>query len=238
MIESVVIDRRFRGPPGSGNGGYVAGLLGRFYSEPAVVTLRQPPPLGMELTLAGHGTGHLRLLDGDTLIAESEPTTLDLDVPDLPESESVREASRQYIGFSDHHFGGCFVCGPDRLAGDGLRIFAGAMRDRDLVAAPWTPDESLTDDSGKVRREFLWAALDCPGYFALHTDQPPAVMLLGRFTASVEPVLQAGESCTVIGWKLGREGRKHYAGTALFNQSGTLVGRAKATWISVEQAHW
>jgi hypothetical protein len=238
MIESVVIDRRFRGPPESGNGGYAAGLLGRYYSQPAVVTLRQPPPLGVELTLAGHGTDHLELLDGETLIAESQPVSLDVEVPAPPTFDVAREASRHYIGFTDHHFGGCFVCGPDRPTGDGLRIFAGAVRERDLVAAPWVPEESLTDDSGRVRREFLWAALDCPGYFALHTDQPPKIMLLGRFAASVEPVLRAGERCTVIGWKLGRDGRKHYAGTAVFSESGAIVGRASATWISVDQARW
>jgi len=238
MIETIVIDRRFRGPPESGNGGYVCGLLGRHYTGGAVVTLRKPPPLDMELVLAGHGAGRLRLLCGNELIAEAEPAEMLLDVPEPPDFSVAVEASRNYIGFADHHFGGCFVCGPDRAAGDGLRIFAGDVPGSSLVAAPWTPDESVTDDRGAVKPEFLWAALDCPGYFALHTDRSPSLMLLGRFSAQVDPGLQAGERCTVIGWDLGSEGRKHFAGTALFAETGRLIGKARATWIEVDQTLW
>ncbi|KPK60384.1 MAG: hypothetical protein AMJ59_06630 [Gammaproteobacteria bacterium SG8_31] len=238
MIENIVIDPRFRGPPRSGNGGYVCGLLGRFYTEPATVTLRRPPPLGIELTLAGHGTKHLRLLREDELIAESEPGRLDLDIPKPPDFDTAVEASQGYIGFAEHHFGGCFVCGPDRGPGDGLRIFAGDVPGRPLVAAPWTPDSTLAGDDDRVKPEFLWAALDCPGYFALHTDRSPSLMLLGRFAARVEPILRTGERCVVVGWGLGADGRKHYAGTAIFAESGALIGEARATWIEVDQALW
>ncbi len=238
MIESIVIDRRYRGPPESGNGGYVCGLLGRHYEDGAVVTLRKPPPLGAELTLAGHGAGRLRLLEGDELVAESEPAVVELEIPEPPDFETAVAASRRYIGFADHHFGGCFVCGPDRAEGDGLRIFAGGVASGDLVAAPWIPGADLANDEGNVGPEFLWAALDCPGYFALHTDRSPSLMLLGRFAAHVEPGLRAGDRCTVIGWDLGRDGRKHFAGTALFAESGGLVGRARATWIAVDQTLW
>ncbi len=34
---------------------------------------------------------------------------------------------------------------------------------RELVAAPWIPDDSITDVDGKVRPQFMTAALDCPG---------------------------------------------------------------------------
>jgi len=238
VIESIVIHPRFRGPPQSGNGGYVAGLLGRYYRQAAVVTLRKPPPLDVGLTLAGHGTGHLRLLNDDELIAESEPAELELEIPDPPDFHAAEQASRTYIGFDDHHFGGCFVCGPDRAKGDGLRIFAGALPGGQLVAAPWIPDRSLVDDTDQVKPEFLWAALDCPGYFALHVQRSPSVMLLGRFEARVEPVVGAGEKCVVIGWSLGEEGRKRYAGTALFNASGKLVGKARATWLTMDRRLW
>ena len=238
MIESIVIDPRFRGPPRSGNGGYVAGLLGRYYRQAAVVTLRKPPPLDVELTLAGHGTGHLRLLNDDELIAESEPAQLELETPDPPDFDAAERASRTYIGFDDHHFGGCFVCGPDRAEGDGLRIFAGALPGGHLVAAPWIPGRTLVGDTGRVKPEFLWAALDCPGYFALHMQRPPSVMLLGRFEACVEPIVRADEKYVVIGWPLGEEGRKRYAGTALFSAAGELVGSARATWLMIDRRLW
>jgi hypothetical protein len=235
MIENVVIERRFRGPPASGNGGYVCGLLGRNYRDAAQVTLRKPPPLDRELSLTGHGAGELRLMDGDELVAESIPAELDIELPEPPGLDAARAASRGYIGFTDHHFGGCFVCGPDRREGDGLRIFAGDVKGRDLVAAPWTPDASLAGDDGLVRPEYLWAALDCPGYFSLHTDRPPSLMLLGRFVARVEPGIRPGEDCVVIGWSLGSDGRKHGAGTALFSPAGRCLGSARATWIELRR---
>jgi len=238
MIESIIVDRRFRGPPESGNGGYVAGMLGRLYAEGAVVTLRRPPPLGLDLTRAGHGGGRFQLLHGDSLIAESEPTRLEMEVPDPPSFDLATEASRGYIGFADHHFGGCFVCGPDREAGDGLRIFAGDVPGRDIVAAPWIPDATLADAHGIVKPEFLWAALDCPGYFALHSDRPPSLMLLGRFAARVEPGVRVGERCVIVGWELGRDGRKSFAGTAIFAENGRLIGKARAIWIRVGQPLW
>lgn len=235
MIENVVIERRFRGPPESGNGGYVCGLLGRHYRDAAQVTLRRPPPLDREMTLTGHGGEQLRLMDGDDLIAESTNADLLMDVPEPPDLETAVGASRGYVGFTDHHFGGCFVCGPDRREGDGLRIFAGDVAGSDMVAAPWTPDDSLAGADGRVCREYLWAALDCPGYFSLHTDRPPSLMLLGQFVARVDPVIRPGDSCIVIGWALGSEGRKHFAGTALFSPAGDCVGSARATWIEIRR---
>jgi len=35
----------------------------------------------------------------------------------------------------------------------------------------------------------------------------------------------------VIGWSLGDEGRKHYAGTALFGERSDVLGVARALWI-------
>jgi hypothetical protein len=35
----------------------------------------------------------------------------------------------------------------------------------------------------------------------------------------------------VIGWHIASKGRKHEAGTALFDEDGELCGRARATWI-------
>jgi hypothetical protein len=35
----------------------------------------------------------------------------------------------------------------------------------------------------------------------------------------------------VMGWPLGEEGRKLYAGTAVFGEGGRTLGAARATWI-------
>src|SRR3982075_2267589 len=84
----------------------------------------------------------------------------------------------------------CFVCGPARAQGDGLRIFAGPLvrqsRNASAVfAATWTPDPTLAAEDGFVAPEFLWSALDCPTGYASSQDRESGSfdrtpILLGR----------------------------------------------------------
>jgi hypothetical protein len=55
--------------------------------------------------------------------------------------------------------------------------------------------------------------------------------VLGRMTAEVVRLPQEGESCIVVAWPLGEDGRKLYAGTALFAAEGELLAVARQTWI-------
>ncbi|HKY39992.1 MAG TPA: hypothetical protein VJN18_28855 [Polyangiaceae bacterium] len=227
----VLIAPRFCGPPDSGNGGYSAGLLANLVDGATEVTLRSPPPLGRELAVVDQGD-QLELRDGHQLIAEARSTTLSLDTPACPSFERASELSRYYIGHKVHQFPSCFVCGPARAPGDGLRIFPGSERLGDSVAAPWIPDGNLTSEGGSVRPEYVWAALDCAGYFASAAPDFP-VALLGRMTAAVLGSVAPGEGCVVIGWPLGRDGRKLYAGTAVFGEGAKLCAIARQTWILV-----
>jgi hypothetical protein len=225
------IDSRFCGPPDSGNGGYSAGLLASQLSGVVEVTLRCPPPLETELRIQTAPEA-ATLLDGERLVAEARQTSLELDIPEPPSFEHATRLSAHYIGHRRHHFPTCFVCGPARAAGDGLRIFPGAEQQGDDVAAPWTVDASLADGSRLVRPEFVWSALDCIGYFATAAPDYP-VSLLGRMTAEVLDLPRVGEPCVVLGWSVGRDGRKLHAGTALFGSDKRLLGRARQTWIRV-----
>jgi hypothetical protein len=92
-----------------------------------------------------------------------------------------------------------------------------------LFAAPWLVPEDVT-------REFVWAALDCPGAIAVGFPERGETVL-GRFVACVDAVPAAGERCVVVAWPLGEDGRKLYAGTALFSAAGDLLALARATWI-------
>ena len=56
--------------------------------------------------------------------------------------------------------------------------------------------------------------------------------LLGRFAARIDELPDVGERCVVVGWPLGEEGRKLYAGTALYGEDGRPLARARATWIA------
>jgi hypothetical protein len=77
----IVIERRFRGPPESGQGGYTCGVLAREIDGAAEVTLRKPPPLERELTLESDEGGRHVLRDAHTILAEAMPTTLEIDTP-------------------------------------------------------------------------------------------------------------------------------------------------------------
>jgi hypothetical protein len=223
--DTIVIERRFHGPPGSGNGGYTCGLLASFVREPAQVTLRLPPPLDRPLRVE-RGDVWAQLLDGDELVAGAVSTALEpLDLPEPPSLPEAERAASRYRGFGHHAFPTCFVCGPERPEGDGLRIFAGPVAGRaPLVAAPWTPSAT------SVGREFVWAALDCPGAFAVGYPDRGAT-LLGRLAAQIDSVPTPGDRCIVAAWPLGEDGRKLYAATAVFSEAGDALAWARATWI-------
>ena len=234
QVKTLTIASRFRGPPASANGGYFAGSVAVLAAHTVTVRLLKPPPLDAELTVEEHADGSLQVLHGADAIGAARPAALELDVKPPPDYLETVEASRHYAGFRYHRFSGCFVCGTHRVRGDGMRIFAGPIAERGVVAAPWVPDTSLDAGDGKVRAEFMSAALDCPGYYAVAPDD--RMMLLAEFTAHVDRRVHVGESCTVIGWELASSGRKHEAGTALFDGKGDLVGRARALWIEPRAA--
>jgi hypothetical protein len=223
------IDRRFHGPPDSGNGGYVAGLVaGALGGSGCTVTLYRPPPLNRLLDLRTASDG-AELLDGDQRIASAVAADLELDVPAPPYLDDARAAETRYVGHQRHHYPSCFVCGPQREPGDGLAIFPGDVGEQ--VAAEWTPGADLASADGIVLREFLWAALDCPGYWS--AEQAAGVALLGRMTARLDRQVPAGEPLIVTGWAIASEGRKHQVGTALHDAGGALVACARSTWITI-----
>lgn len=211
---AIVIEHRFRGPDTSGNGGYSCGLFaGGVESE---VTLRLPPPLetGLERDAQGH------VWAGGDLVAEVRPGRVELEPPAALSFEDAAAAAAPDL---DSPFPNCFVCGHTR-GPDGLHIHAGPASGRDVHAAAYT----VSADA--VGPEFVWAALDCPGAYATGA-LGRGIVVLGRLVARVDRVPQAGERCVVVAWPLGSEGRKHGAGTALFADSGELLGIARALWI-------
>ena len=232
MAQAITIPRRFCGPPDSGNGGYVCGRLASFVEGPAIVRLRVPTPLDEELEVRP-ANGGVEMVRGDTVVAAARAAQpLELEIPRAPSFGEAEIASRAYVGFRYHAYSTCFVCGPARAEGDGLRIFPGAHAGTNLVASPWIPDAALADASGNVRPEFRWAALDCPGAFTFHVPEGTG-MLLGELAVELKGQVAAGERCVVIGWEFARDGRRHYTGTALFSASGECRGIGRATWFEV-----
>lgn len=234
-MEHVRIDRRFRGPPRSGNGGYSCGLAARFVEgSTATVSLRAPPPLETPLEVAREDAA-VRLVDpAGAVIAQAAPASLELEVPEPPSLADAEAATTRYAGLVGHVFPECFVCGPARREGDGLRIFAGRVRPSE-VAALWIPDPSLRESQrAEIALEHVWAALDCPGYFASELGATKQPGVLARLTARVDRAPAAGERVRVLGWRLGREGRKHRVGTALLAEDGAILARAEGLWIELD----
>lgn len=236
-LSTLTVGYRFHGPADSANGGYICGLLAGYLDGPATVTLRRPPPLATPMTVDPDGAGGVQLRHGSTLIAEAAVARDAL--PPVPGTVSMAEARAAEAGaryFRDPVFPACFVCGPHRRPGDGLRIFPGHVTGRALWTAPWTPDASTGDRTGYVRPEIVWAALDCPSGIAAAeaTDiGRDTAMLLGRMTARVVVLPAVGDECRLVAWPIGRAGRKLTAGSALLGPGGDLLAQAQTVWIAV-----
>ena len=164
--------------------------------------------------------GVVRLLDGDALVAEARAAGVDLDPP-APVSHGEAEAAQErHIRGAGSEFGECFVCGGRE---DGLEIRVGPVAGREpLHAAPIVLDDPAP--------EIVWAAIDCPGAYAVGA-QGRGDIVLGRMTARVERVPEPGEQCVVASWPVGGDGRKLYAGTTLFAESGEVLAIARQVWI-------
>jgi hypothetical protein len=230
QVSTIVIDRRFNGPPASGNGGYVAGLLATHVAHDGAVevTLRAPIPVDTPMTLAPDGAGYV-LRHGEALICEVRPSDLALQAPAPPDGAEIDRLADAGGSDADSEFHDCLVCGRGRAIGDGLRVFGQRQGARSL--ARYMPHRAHAAADGRIAPAFLWGTLDCPGAVAVLEDNDPRTALTGRMKGQVFHRPLPGEPCVVVGWKLRSEGRKLFAGTALYTRSGTLCAFAETTWI-------
>ena len=231
-MPQLTIPGRYNGPAGSGNGGWTAGRLAVLLPDTgaadgaggaAVVSLRRPPPLDTAMDVRPV-EGGLAMWAGAVLVAQAAPTVLE-EAPLAPVSPAVADdAATRYAGLVDHPFPTCYVCGTDRPADDGLHLRPGPVGDG-RVATPWQASAELSP-------VLVWAALDCPGGWAVNIPGRP--MVLGRMTARIDALPVAGERCVVVGGVHGQEGRKTFTATAAYGSDDRLLGQAVATWIAVD----
>lgn len=234
MPESFTIAPQFNGPPGSGNGGYVCGRLASYISGPAVVTLRAPPPLESPIEVRHTDTG-VTAHHGDALIAEAQPAAIAWTPPPAPRIAQAEAAASRYRGFHAHFFPGCFTCGTARGVDDGLRIFTGPVEDADMVATPWTPSAAFAGADGRIAPEFIWAALDCPTYWA-HGEHISRALLARLALDLSGPLPMAGETLIIAAWPLKSDGRKQSSAAALYTADGAPLALAEALWIELKAA--
>jgi hypothetical protein len=217
----ITLARRFRGPLTSANGGYAAGRLAAFVDADEVeVTLRLPPPLERTLAVEREGDA-VRLLDGDALVAEARPVAVDVEPPAPVSLADATAARERHVRGAGPQFAECFVCG---IRHDGLEVHAGPVAGQEpLHASPVVLPDAAP--------ELVWAAIDCPGAYAVGAEGRGDIVL-GRMTAGVRRVPGAGEPCVAVSWPLGEDGRKLYAGTALFAADGEILAVATQVWIA------
>jgi hypothetical protein len=233
----VTIPAQFNGPPGSGNGGYVAGMLAAELGTDGPVTsvLRTPPPLDVPLSWEHDGADLRMLTAGGAVVGHASPGTFEREAPGCPTAEQAEAGLAAYPGFHQHPFDTCFTCGTQRDEGDGLRLFTGPIAPSRLgagvVAAPWAPHAAFGEPDGTIGTPVMWAALDCPGGWA--ADFTRRTMVLGTMTAEVTRRPAAGEPCRAVARLVAERGRKFLTDTALYTDDGDLLGRAEQVWIEL-----
>lgn len=249
-VTELIVPRRFCGPPDSGNGGWTAGALAalddadapadRCGSWPTIeVSLRQPPPLDTPLPVTVEA-GVTTASYGGAPVATAQRVDRGLTEVEPVDAAAASAAEASYPGHTFHPFPTCFACGTAREDGDGLRIFPGPVHVGDeRIAATWTPHASLHEDWHTYGDEHprasvavTWAALDCIGGWA--GDLTERLMVLGRMTARVDDLPVIGEPHVVVGEGRGRDGRKTFTASTLYDSAGRVVAAAEHTWIAVD----
>lgn len=233
MTETLTIDGRYHGFDGVGHGGYVGGFVSRGMIA-AEVTFRAPPPLDRALRREMRGDESFAFMDGETVVVEVRPARfeneLDLELPPAPAWAAAKDAAGRCPTHGDHPCPSCFACGPERAEGEGLKLTPGPLADGRLMAAPWVPHTGLAAADGTVGTEFVWAALDCPGWFAL-CGETLKLMVTGRMTVRIFRPVAAGARHVIASWPIARKGRKQFSGSALFTEAGEVCAAAHATWF-------
>ena len=244
-MAELIIPARFRGPARSGNGGYTAGSLAGLVpaaaGTPTVeVTLRQPPPLDVAMSVATADAVTVLSHDGAP-VAEAREVDVDLVTVEEVAPDVAAEAMAHYPGLRSHPFPGCFACGPEREEGDGLQIFPGPVPGVDeTVASLWVPHASLAESGDvldgveRVGVGTTWAALDCVGGWSEDLEGRP--MVLGRITARVDALPVVGEPHVVVGQRRGADGRKSFTASTLYDSDHRVVATAQHVWIAVDPA--
>jgi hypothetical protein len=233
MTKVVVIERRFRGPPESGQGGYSCGLVAqRIEGDCATVSLRKPPPLERPLRIE-RLEDRVALMDSDALVAEGRADELELDVPDPVPIDAARRASEHpFWGEHIHPFPGCFGCGFERDQHEAVAIWMGADEQSGLMAGVWTPSPDFAGGDGAVTKLIVWAALDCPT--ATGANLPlDGVSVLGRLSCKLIAPIVPEVTHTVVAWPISDDGRKHLGGCAIHAPDGRLCAYSAGLWIEL-----
>lgn len=227
------VPRGVTGYPGRAHGGYVAGHLavGLPDGEGVEVTLKAPVPVERRLEVQAT-EGRVALSDDGRVLAVAVPGRVEEPPPALVSLPEARAASARYLGLRWHPYPWCFVCGPRKAEGRGLRVLAGPVEGSRRVAAIWIPSVPVPmADPGRL---LAWCALDCPGAWSLWetgTIPPGSRLVTRRLAVRVDRPVRPGEPYAVVAEPRAPRGRLHSVAAAVYSGWGELVARAQATWF-------
>ncbi len=237
-MDELVIGRGFNGPRLSGNGGYVGGMMAERFTRAfggdgtVEITLRAPVPIDKPLQVSREDDA-LMLRDGTLLLCEARAVSVaHLAPPPAPTDwHDVMRRGEEGGSPADSEFGECIVCSRSRAIGDGLRVLGTSGPQPGYSLSCYLPHANHADRTGRIKPEFVWGTLDCPGAFAVQDLNDFRPVLTGRITEKVIDPPRVGERCAVVGWRVGEDGRKLHSGTALYTEQGRLCALAACTWI-------
>lgn len=226
---------QFEGWPGIANGGYLTGLLYRELGGTVEVTLRRPTPVEVPLWLR-YEDDQVELGDSGGVLVSATRADASLEPPAPVDFDRAVAARAHYQGFAGIPFPTCFVCGTERSPAEALRIFAGPV-EPGRVAAPWVPAPAFEADARTAAVEYVVAALDCPGAWAIASvsERLYTPMLLGRATIQYVAPVAIGLPHVVVGEFKGEAGKKRFSSTAVFDANGRLCAVAESIWFPAPQ---
>jgi hypothetical protein len=207
-------------------------------------------PLGVAVGRTGDGYDVALSLAGDDLITGRVEIAASggrapgdvLSVAPSDRADVLREMSAVqtpdappfYEQTGDHPIPGCFSCGP---ANDvGMHIIPRYVDDG-LISSDWRPDPSFTDGGRALAQYIIASALDCSSGICMPLHDQRELLardeffLLGSLDVRYLRVASVDAAYRVVGRALGRDGRKFYGLSALFDAGGTLYATAEAIWI-------
>jgi hypothetical protein len=220
--------RHLMGPPGSANGGVVAGTLASHLDvdagRPIEVRLHRRVPLEQALSIE-QSDATTALRSGPDVVATARCST-EVVADRGPVAAEAARRPRPIVTVDGHPAPGCFVCGPRN--GRGLHLEPGDVDGSELLATTWWPPQELAGACGHLPAPIVWAALDCPSWYGAARCAPA---LLGTITARCLRPVAVGAPVVVSGWGVRRDGRKSLGGSAIHDIDGELLAVALSVWI-------
>jgi hypothetical protein len=238
MHETVTVEPTYHGFEGAGHGGYTAGLAAQLAGAPVEVTIRRRIPVGEPMEVRRVDGGRIELRGAEGAVLQATPAEPRVEVPAPVALAEAQAAAEGFLGFVWTPSSSCLTCGTERPGGEGLRVFTGPVDGRPgLVAAPWIPHPSFAGPDGILPEEFVWAALDCPGAWALRSDrsEPYRRTVTVQMTARVLRPVRAAEPHVVMAWPVPGRRRLLDAACAVIGPGGEVAAVATTVWLPAER---